>query len=170
MGSTESLKFNKGALRISKHQERALVRWEKTLVLTEDKTWQAMAKAWGHQNPLLRPRSRTVGFWGAIVGSKNSATPAHFILSPRPTLSKKKCLRMNKESPNFQAASPRTILSSANRDYRGKERHAIKGRLAEHPKKKDKYCGPTREAWWRSNSRKNCHLRIKCPQLTFWPH
>ena len=104
------------------------------------------------------------------VGSKNLATPAHFILNPRPTPRKEKCPRTNEESPNFQAASPRTILSSANRDYRREERHAIKGSLAEYPKKKDKYCGSAMGAWWRSNSGRNCHLRIKCPQLTFWPH
>ena len=101
------------------------------------------------------------------VGSKNSATPTHFIQSPRPMLRRKKRLKMNKESPNYQETSPRTILSSANRDYRGEERHAIKGRLVEHPKKKDKYYGSAMKAWWRSNSRRNYHLRIKCPQLTF---
>ena len=96
-----------------------------------------MTKARGHQNPLFRLRSRTAGFWGAIVGSKNLATPAHFILSPRPTPRKKKCPRTNEESPNCQAAALRTILSSANWDYRREERHAIKGRLTEHPKEKD---------------------------------
>ena len=75
------------------------------------------------------------------MGSKNLTTPAHFILGPRPMPRRKKCPRTNEESPNCQAASPRTILSSANRDYRGEEWHAIKGRLTEHPKKKDKYCG-----------------------------
>ena len=104
------------------------------------------------------------------MGSKNLTTSAHFILGPRPTPMRKKCSRTNEKSPNFQAASPRTILSSANRDYRGEERHAIKGRLVEHPKKKDKYYGSAMRAWWRSNSRRNYHLRIKCPQLTFWPY
>ena len=28
----------------------------------------------------------------------------------------------------------------------------------------------TMGAWWRSNSRIICHVRIKCPQLTIWPH
>ena len=127
-----------------------------------------MTKARGHQNPLLRLRSRTAGFLGAIVGSKNLATLAHFILSPRPMPRKKKCLRTNEESPNCQAASLRKILFSANRDYRREEQHAIKGRLTEHPKEKDKYCGLAMRVWWRSNSRRNCHLRIKCSQLTFW--
>ena len=75
------------------------------------------------------------------MGLKNLATPAHFILSPRPTPRKKKCPRTNEESPNFQAVSLRKILSSTNRDYRREERHAIKGRLTEHPKEKDKYYG-----------------------------
>ena len=80
------------------------------------------------------------------MGSKNLATPAHFILSPRPTPRKKKCSRTNKESPNCQAALPRTILSSVNRDYKREERHAIKGKLTEHPKEKDKYCRSTMRA------------------------
>ena len=80
------------------------------------------------------------------MGSKNLATTAHFILSLRPTSRKKKCPRTNEESTNCQAALPRTIPSSANRDYKGEERHTIKGRLVEHPKKKDKYCGSTRGA------------------------
>ena len=143
---------------------------EKTLALMEDKTWQAMIKALGHQNPPLHPRSRTAGFWGAIVGSKSLATPAHFILSPKSTPRKKKCLRTNEESPNCQAASPRTILSSASQDYGGEERHATEDMLAKHPKKKDKYCGSAIGAWWRNYSGRNCHFRIKCPQLTFWPH
>ena len=129
-----------------------------------------MIKTRGHQNPPLRPRSRTTGFCGPIVGLKSLATLAHFILSLGPMLRKKKCPRTNEESPNYQAASPRTIQSSASRDYGGEERHAIEGMLAEHPKKKDKYCGSAIEAWWRSNSGRNYHLRIKCPQLTFWPH
>ena len=102
-----------------------------------------------------------------FVGSKNLATLAHFILSPRPMPRKKECPRTNKESPNCRKVSLRTILFSANRDHRREKQHAIKGRLTEHPKKKDKHSGSAMGAWWRSNSRRNCHLRIKCPQLTF---
>ena len=73
--------------------------------------------------------------------SKNLATSAHFILSPRPTPRKKKYPRTKEESPNCQEVPPRTILFSANRDHRWEQRHAIKSNLAEHPKKKDKYSG-----------------------------
>ena len=104
------------------------------------------------------------------IGSKNLATPVYFMLSPRPTSMRKKCPRTNEESPNCQETSLRTILFSANRDHRREERHAIEGNLPGHPKKKDKYSGSAMGAWWRSNSRRNCHLHIKCPQLTFWPH
>ena len=71
------------------------------------------------------------------VGSKNSATWAHFILSLRPMSRRKKRPRTNKESPICQETSPRTILSSANRDHKKEERHAIKGSLPGHPKEKD---------------------------------
>ena len=95
---------------------RSAMPWtsEKALALMEDKTRQVMTKAREHQNPHLHSKSRTAGFWGAIMGSKNSATPAHFIQSPRPMPRRKKCPMMNKESPNFQETSPKTILSSAN--------------------------------------------------------
>ena len=71
------------------------------------------------------------------VGSKNSATLTHFIQSPKPMLRRKKRPKMNKESPNYQETSPRTIPSSVNRDHKKEERHAIKGSLPGHPKKKD---------------------------------
>ena len=71
-----------------------------------------------------------------IVGSKNSATSAHFIQSPRPTPRRKKHPRINKESPCCQEASPRTILSSANRNREKEERHALKDNLPKRPKQK----------------------------------
>ena len=47
----------------------------------------------------------------SVVGPKNLATPAHFTSSSRPTPRRKKCPRMNEESPNCQETLPRTILS-----------------------------------------------------------
>ena len=101
---------------------------------------------------------------------KNLATPAPFISSPRPTLRRKKCPRTNEESPNCQETLPWTILSSANRDHERKKRHAAKGSLPERLKGKHKCNELAMRVWWRSNSRRNCHLRIKCSQLTYWPH
>ena len=43
----------------------------------------------------------------------------------------------DKQSPNCQETSPRTILSSTNRDHKKEERHAIKGSLPGHPQKRD---------------------------------
>ena len=70
------------------------------------------------------------------MGSKNSAASADFIQSPRSMPRRKKHLRMDKESPNCQETSPRTILSSANRDRKKEGRHALKDSLSGHPKKK----------------------------------
>ena len=47
---------------------------KKALKLMEDKTWQGIAWAQGHQNPSLYPKSRTTRFWGAIVGPKDLIT------------------------------------------------------------------------------------------------
>ena len=71
------------------------------------------------------------------VGSKNSAAPAHFIQGPRPMLRRKKRPRMNKEGPSCQETSPRTILSSANRNRKKEEQHALKDSLLGVPSKKD---------------------------------
>ena len=72
----------------------------------------------------------------SFVGSKDLATPAHFIPSPRPTPRRKKCPRMNKEGPSCQEMSPRTILSSANQGHGGRKRHALKGSLPGRRKQK----------------------------------
>ena len=104
------------------------------------------------------------------MGSMDLATPAHFISNPWPILRRKKCPRANKESLNCQDVLLRTTLSSANRDRRRGKRHVTKGSRLEHPKGKHKRSGPAIGAWWRSNSRRGCHLRIKYPQLTSWPH
>ena len=70
------------------------------------------------------------------VGPKNSTTLAHFIQSPRLTPRRKKHPRINKESPSCREASPRTILSSANRNREREERHALKDNLPRRPKQK----------------------------------
>ena len=49
----------------------------------------------------------------AIVGPKNLTTPAHFIMSPKPTQMRKKWPRTDKKSPNSLETLPRTILFSA---------------------------------------------------------
>ena len=109
---------------------------EEALALTEDKTRPAVTYARGHQNPPPHPRSRTAGFWGAIVGPKNLVTPAHFISSPRPMPRRKKHPRMNYESPSCQKTSLRTILSLANRNHKKEKRHALKDSLPGRPKQK----------------------------------
>ena len=76
------------------------------------------------------------------MGPKNLATPAHFILSLRLTLRRKKCPRMNEEGPNCQETLPRTILFSANQDHRKRKRHTTKGGLPDRPKGKYK-CNET---------------------------
>ena len=104
-----------------------------------------------------------------IVGTKNLATPAHFTSSPRLMPKRKKCLRTNKEGSNCQDILLRTILFLASRDHGRRKRHATKGSLLECPKGKHKCSRPAMGAWWRSNSREGCHLRIKYPQITSCP-
>ena len=106
----------------------------------------------------------------SFVGPKNLATPAHFISSSRPTPRRKKCPRTNEEGPNCQETLPRTILSLAVRDHGRRKWHTTQGSLPKHPKGKHKCDESIMRVQWRSNSRISCHLRIKYPQLTSWPH
>ena len=105
-----------------------------------------------------------------MVGPRELATQTHLIWSPWPKSRKKKCPRTSIKSPDCQDILPRTTLSSANRDHEKGKCHATKGSLLERPKEKPKCNGLAVGAWWRSNSKKGCHLCIKYPQLTSWPH
>ena len=104
------------------------------------------------------------------MGPKELTTLTHFISSPWPMPRGKKCLRTSIKSPDCQDILPRTTLSLTNRDHEKGKCHAIKGSLLERPKGKPKRSGLAVRAWWRSNPKKGCHLRIKYPQLTSWPH
>ena len=98
-----------------------------------------------------------------IVGPKDLASPTHFVSSSRPTLRKKKCSRMSKEGPSCWESSPMTILFLANQGHERRKQHTSKD---SPPKQKDQHSRTVMGAWWRSNSRKGCHIHIKCLQLT----
>ena len=56
-----------------------------------------------------------------IVGPKNLATPAHFVLGLKPASRREKCPRTYKENPSGLEALPRTILSLAFQTPGGKD-------------------------------------------------
>ena len=169
MRSTKLPKFNRGALRISKRQERASVKWKDSGVdevqdLTSHDKGPRTSKSWC---PSEEPDSKILKGYCEL---KEFGHLGPLYTKPKAHAKEEETPEDEWKSPNCQTASPRTISSLANRDYKGEERHAIKGKLAEHPKKQDKYWRSTMRAWWRSNSRRNCYLHIKYLQLTFWPH
>ena len=94
-----------------------------------------------------------------FVGSKNSAAPTHFIQGPRPMPKRKKHPRMNKKAPSCQEISPRTILSSANRNRGKEERHALKDNLPGRPKQK----GLTQWASHRSMAKEQFQEKLSPP-------
>ena len=75
------------------------------------------------------------------MGPKELAILAHFISSLWPMSRKKKCPRMNKESPDRQDMLPRTTLSSANQDHERGRCDATKGSLLEGSNGKPKRRG-----------------------------
>ena len=73
------------------------------------------------------------------VGPKNLATPAHFVLGPRPTPRREKCLRTYNENPNGLEMLPRTILPSAFQNPEGKNGTPSKATSQSAPRRKDEY-------------------------------
>ena len=71
-----------------------------------------------------------------IVGPRNLTTPAHFILSPRPTPRREKWPRTNKESPNSLETLPRTILLSASQIPGGKSSTPAKAASQSTPRRR----------------------------------
>ena len=56
---------------------------EETPTLMKGRSKQTTIKAWHYQNPPLRPRGRTAGFRGAIVGFNNLWLWPIFTLGPK---------------------------------------------------------------------------------------
>ena len=82
-----------------------------------------------------------------IVGPKSLGTTAHFKSSPRPTLRRKKCLRMNNGNPDCQGILPRTTLSSADQNHRRGRCHVARGSPLEDPKGDSEPNRPAIGAW-----------------------
>ena len=101
-----------------------------------------------------------------LWGQKVLKASVHSISSPRPTPRRKKCPRTNEGNLDCQIVLPRTTLSSAGQNHRRERRHAAQGNPLEDHKRDSKPYGLVIGAWWRSNPRRSCHLRIKYPQLT----
>ena len=120
---------------------------------------------------LPKRATHTYDFNNAVVGSKNLVILAHFMSSPRPTPRGKKCPKTNEEGPICEETLPRTILSLANQGHGRKEWHALKDSLPGRPKQK--ITNIVGQPWEHNRGAipgESSHLRIKCPQLTSWPH
>ena len=100
------------------------------------------------------------------MGPKDLGTPDHFISSLRPMSRRKKRLRTNKGNLDCQDILPRTTLSLADQNQGRGKRHVVRGSPLEHLKGSSEPNGSAIGAWWMSNSRRGCHLRIKFPQQT----
>ena len=88
--------------------------------------------------------------WQVVIGSvgpKDLGTLAHFISGLWPIPMRKKCLKMNKENPDYQNILPRTTLSSADQNHEREKRHATRGSLLEHPKGSSERSVPAIGAW-----------------------
>ena len=105
-----------------------------------------------------------------LWGQKVLEASAHSISSPRPTPRRKKCPGTNEGNPDCQNVLPRTTLSSAGQNHGRGRRHVAQDNLLEDRKRDSKPYGLPIGAWWRSNSSRSCHLRIKYLQLIPWHH
>ena len=114
--------------------------------------------------------ARQYDFEGLLWGQKVLKASAHSISSPRPTPRRKKCPRTNEGNLDCQIVLLRTTLSSASQNHRRERRHTTRGNPLEDRKRDSKPYGLVIGAWWKSNPKRSCHLRIKYSQLTPWPH
>ena len=96
------------------------------------------------------------------MGPRNLATPAHFVLGPRPALRREKCPRTHEKSPNVLETMPRTILSSTLQTPEGKDGTPSKASSQSAPRRKDEHRRTHTGVWCESNSRRSCHLHIEC--------
>ena len=103
-------------------------------------------------------------------GAKGSGDPGPFHIKAKVHAEEEETARTNKGNPDCQDILPRTTLSSADQNQGRGKRHVARGSPLEHPKGNFEPNGPGIGAWWRSNSRRGCHICIKCPQLTVWLH
>ena len=71
-----------------------------------------------------------------FCGAQELSSPGPLHTGPKAHAEEKKRPRMSKENPSCQETSPRTILSSANRNHKKEEWHALKDSLPGRPKQK----------------------------------
>ena len=76
-----------------------------------------------------------------IAGPKNLTTPVHFILSLRPTPTREKWPRTNKESPNSLETLPRMTLLSASQTPGRKNSTPAKAASQSTPKRRTSTVG-----------------------------
>ena len=82
-----------------------------------------------------------------LWGQRVLKASAHSISSPKATLRRKKCPRMNEGNPDCQNVLPRTTLSSAGQNHRRGRHHVAQGNPLEDPKRDSKPYGLAIGAW-----------------------
>ena len=118
-------------------------------------------------SPSKEPNSRILR---GYCGAKEVDNPAPLYTKPKTHAEKGEMAEDEQKKPKWprNVAEDDPALGIPN--PRRKEQHADKGSLLERPQEKDKYSRISMGVWCRSNPRRNCHLRIECTKLTFWPH
>ena len=103
-------------------------------------------------------------------GAKGFGDFSPFHIKPKAHAEEEEMPEDEQMEPDCQDILLRTTLSSADQNQGRGKCHVARGSPLEHPKGISKPNGPTIGVWWRTNSRRGCHLRIKCLQLTVWLH
>ena len=85
----------------------------------------------------LKKKIKITSNFKGIVGPKDLGVPAHFNIKPKAQAKEENVREWLRKAQNCWEASPRTVLSSANRCHGMKEQHTIQSNLPSHPKRKD---------------------------------
>ena len=99
-----------------------------------------------------------------LVGPKDLGTPAHLILSPRPTSRSKKCPRTDGESRPLGCTTEDNRILGRPQSWERKTPHH--SRRSTRGSRDSRPYGLAIGGWWRDNPRRSHHLRIKYTQLT----
>ena len=108
--------------------------------------------------------------WYIICGAEGFGNLGPFHIKPKARAEEEEMSEDKQRKSRLSGYTAKDDLVLGERDHGRGKRHATNDGLLKHPKGKHKRSRPAIGAWWRSNSRRGCHLCIKCPQLTSWPH
>ena len=103
-------------------------------------------------------------------GAKEFDNPGPLYTEPKTRAKERETAEDGQRKPKWPRSVAEDDPALGTPNPKGREQRTDKGSLLERSQEKGKYSRIPIGVWCRSNPRRNCHLRIECTQLMFWPH